>query len=285
MAHGGSAAWNAGVLAAVEPLRDRYPAEIAFGMADAVTIQEAVWKLEERGVRRIAVVRLFISGESWYERTEQILGLRAGAPVRPAHPQAAVEADVESGMRMEFWRIETAASFAVSTQGLAEAAVVGTVLADRAAALSRDPKREDVLIIGHGSGDDAENERLITCIEARAEAVREALPFRRVQVVTLREDWPDKREGPERRARVFVEAAREDGFNTLVIPFRLHGFGPYAEVLEGLDYVADSQGLLPHAAVTAWIVEQVEALVRGPFRQAGAGPSPLSKPLTGCDGR
>jgi sirohydrochlorin cobaltochelatase len=80
MAHGGSPEWNQTVLQAVEPLRGRYPVEVAFGMADACSLQESVRALEEKGVRKVGVVRLFVSGESWYERTEQILGLRDGAP-------------------------------------------------------------------------------------------------------------------------------------------------------------------------------------------------------------
>ena len=57
--------------------------EIAFGMADAVSLQDGVRKLEAKGIERIGVVRLFVSGESWYERTEQILGLKPGAPAKP----------------------------------------------------------------------------------------------------------------------------------------------------------------------------------------------------------
>jgi hypothetical protein len=51
-------------------------------MADAASLQDGVRKLEEQGVERIGVVRLFVSGDSWYERTEQILDIRPGAPAR-----------------------------------------------------------------------------------------------------------------------------------------------------------------------------------------------------------
>jgi hypothetical protein len=230
-------------------------------MADAVTIQEAVRRLEARGIRRIGVVRLFISGESWYDRTEQILGLRRGAPD---------SGDAGRDRAMEFWRIQTEASFALTTHGLADAEAMGTVLADRARSLSRDPQREDVLILAHGPGDDSENERWTAQIDRRAEAVRDALPFRRVQVMTLREDWPEKRENAEGRIRTFVEHARDDGITTIVIPFRVQGFGPYASVLAGLEYVADGQGLVPHAAVTQWIAEWIVALRHGSFRSVGS---------------
>jgi sirohydrochlorin ferrochelatase len=267
MAHGGSPEWNDEVLRAVEPLRAGHTIEVAFGMADPATIQEAALRLEALGVRRIGVVRLFISGESWYERTEQILGLRGGAPSRPAPPGSGSDGGHgDHNHSMELWRAETAASFALTTQGLAEAEAMGTVLADRARALSRDPRTEDVLILAHGPGDDSENERWIATIDARAEAVRQSLPFRRVQVVTLREDWPEKRPEAERRIRAYVERARAEGGAAIVIPFRVQGFGPYAQVLDGLEYVSDGHGLMPHPGVTRWIEGQIMALRRGPFR-------------------
>lgn len=43
------------------------------------------------------------------------------------------------------------------------------------------------------------------------------------------------------------------GERVIVVPFRLSGFGPYAEVLEGLEYEADGRGLLPHPQLSEWI--------------------------------
>jgi|CXWL01.1.fsa_nt_gi hypothetical protein len=266
MAHGGTPEWDEAVLAAVRPLQERYAIEVAFGMADPATIQEATRKLEAKGVTRIGVVRLFISGESWLERTEQILGLRAGAPARPAASAATSHAGHGGHHSMELWRAETTGSFALTTQGLAEAEGMGAILAHRARTLSRNARSEDVLILAHGPGDDAENARWLAMIDARANAVRAALPFRRVEVMTLREDWPDKRPEAERRIKAFVATAKTEGGAAIVIPFRLQGFGPYADVLQGLDYVADGHGLIPHANVTQWIEGQIQALQSAPFR-------------------
>lgn len=265
MAHGGGAQWNEGVQSAVAPLRNDYDIEIAFGMADAATIQEGVSRLEGRGARQIGVVRLFVSGESWYERTRQILGVDPGAPPKPAD-NAHDDHGEHAGHGMAFWRVDSHALFAVSTQGLADAPEMGPILADRAAALSRDPALEDVLILAHGPGDDAENERWIAQIDQRADAVRTRLPFRRVEVHTLREDWPEKRAAAEEVVRNFVRRAAAEGGRAIVVPFRVQGFGPYAEVFDGLDYVSDQQGLIPHANVTQWIEQQILALRSGAFR-------------------
>lgn len=261
MAHGGSPEWNEGVLNVVEPLRDEHNVEVAFGMADAVSIQEAVSKLEARGAERIAVVRLFISGESWYERTEQILGITAGAPPRSEADEHAEHMNMP-GMRMEFWRVDSAARFALSKEGLSEAEEMERVLFERAVALSEDPAREDVLILAHGPGDDAENERWLANMNARAQLLRNEIPFRRIQVATLREDWEEKREEAETLVRDFVADASQGDGRAIVIPYRVHGFGPYAEVLEGLEYIADGKGLVPHEGVTRWIERQVTELSR-----------------------
>jgi sirohydrochlorin cobaltochelatase len=264
MAHGGGKQWNKEVLAAIEPLKAEHNIEVAFGMADATSLQQGVERLEARGARRIGVVRLFISGESFLERTEQILGLAPGAPQR-----AAVKAEHEGheGHSMEFWRIATRSSFAVSKQGLVEAPEMSNVLVERARTLSKEPQREDVLILAHGPGDDAENERWLAHLDARAEGVRRALPFRTVRVETLREDWPEKRKDAEQRIRSYVEQASKSG-RAIVIPFRVQGFGPYAEVLKGLDYASDGRGLVPDAGVTKWIEHQIATLERAEFRAA-----------------
>jgi len=265
MAHGGTAEWNQSVREATAELAERLPLEIAFGMADAHSLQQAVSALEARAVDRIAVVRLFISGGSWHERTEQILGLKHGAPPAPPEVEHAHGGDGQHSMA--FYRIDSRARFALSTMGLNEAIEVDQILADRAAALSSAPAREDVLVLAHGVGDPDINARWIELIDARTRELRASLPFRRVVVDTLSEDWEGPRQAAEARVREFVERAEREGGTAIVIPFRLSGFGPYAEVLQGLEYVADGAGLLPHAAISVWIERQADALRSGRFQQ------------------
>jgi sirohydrochlorin cobaltochelatase len=268
MAHGGGPEWNRAVEQTVAPLRDHYEIEVAFGMADAASLQEAVRKLEARGVRRIGVVRMFVSGESWLERTEQIFGIRPGAPP-PHHPVEHHGDEHAAGSQpphaahhhsMALFRVTSRASFELSRDGLADEPATARILADRARTLSVDPSHEDVLVLAHGPGDDAENARWLTKLDARASAIRELAPFRRVQVETLREDWPDKRAAAEQRIRAFVTRAAAEGGTAIVIPFRVQGFGPYAAVLDGLHYRSDGRGLIPHAEIGAWLERQISAL-------------------------
>lgn len=269
MAHGGGKAWNSEVEAMLAPLKLEQPLELAFGMADPNTMEAAVRKLEAQGVGRIAVVRLFISGDSFLGRTEQILGLAPGAPPKPA-PDAYAGHSGHQGHDMSLWRIDSQARFVLSGEGLADAPEMGAVLAERARNLSHAPERESVLILAHGPEDDAENQRWIASIETRAQPVRD-LGFRRVEVMTLREDWPEKRAESEQRIRAFVEQAKADGVQAIVIPYRVQGFGPYKEVLGDLSYISDGKGLLPSSEVAQWVRRQAELLQRQLEQPAAAG--------------
>ena len=62
MAHGGTEEWNEAVQNATTEISDKYPVEIAFGMADAGSIEESVRRLEGLGVEDVGVVRMFVSG-------------------------------------------------------------------------------------------------------------------------------------------------------------------------------------------------------------------------------
>ena len=80
MAHGGSDEWNTSVAAALEPLRDELPLALAFGMADRATLEAGLDSLRERGLTRIAVVRMFLSGASFRQQTDYLLGLSDQPP-------------------------------------------------------------------------------------------------------------------------------------------------------------------------------------------------------------
>ena len=259
MAHGGSEEWNAHLAEAVEPLQERFPVETALGMADAGSIEEAVRRLESRGVNHVGVVRVFVSGESWYDRTLQILGVQNGAPPRPDQQQLE-EARARMRMPMGFWKVDTDLAFHVSVDGLANAAEIDEVVTSRIRGLSSDPANEVAVVIAHGPGDDAENERWLEKIAQRTGRAGEETGLREIRVFTLREDWPEKRAEAEAEIRAYIEQANSRGLAPIVVPFRLQGFGPYESILDQLDYRADGLGLLPHANVALWVSRQAEQL-------------------------
>ena len=288
MAHGGDASWNQAVEEAVAPLRAFCPARLALGMADRDSLQSGIDRLRDQGVDRIAVVRLFVSAESFREQTEYFLRLRDRPPthflVHGGHVEAAPDSGsgathapgghfgqprFVSSLQHPIPPVETAAALTLNREGLYDAPEMGEVMVRRVLKLSRDPSAEAVLVLAHGEGDDHVNRQWMVRLGELAEAIREAAPFREVRVETLREDWREKREPAERRIREFVASAGRQG-RVIVVPFRVHGFGPYHEVLKGLEYAADGRGLLPSPEVTEWIRNQAE----DSFRRAG-WPSPF----------
>ncbi len=274
MAHGGTPEWNAAVLEAVEPIREWCPVEVAFGMAERESLQQAVSLLESQGVREIAVVRLFVSGESFLEQTEYFLGLRVEPPAQflvmdhgaSGHGGGQGSMTGARSMRPRFVSseqhpiapIQKSARLVASHAGLSESPAMGRIVQERARSLSQEPSREAVLILAHGEGSEEINQRWLERLEALAGDVR-ALGFEAVRVATLREDWREKRKLAEAQIREFVRNHTEAGNRVIVVPFRVFGFGPYHQVLEGLDYVSDGLGLLPHPEVTNWIIEQASS--------------------------
>ncbi len=235
MAHGGGEAWNETVIEAAEGARHEGPVVVAFGMAHPVSMQQGVDALDELGAERASVVRLFVSGESFRTDTRYLLGLSEEEPELPW-----VKAPLEHDL-----------TIATHDHGLMGSPEVSDILLTRALDLSEDPSGESVLLIAHGMGDEGENDRVLDNMRTAADRIA-AEGFREVEVATLREDWEEARVAAEAGIRSFVESRTDAGRRVLVLPYRLSGFGPYAKVLEGLDYVP-GDGLLPHDAISRWI--------------------------------
>ena len=255
MAHGGSSEWNEAVTSVASDIDALMPIEIAFGMADAGSIERAAQRLEDRGVTHAGVVRLFVSGASWLERTEMILGLKEGAPSK--EKWAAEKATrSEMSMPMGFWHIESPIRFSLSKEGLANSEEMDIVIRDRIKSLSKNPQKETVMVIAHGTGNDEENSEWIRLISERTKLAKSELGIDQIKVFSLREDWMGKRAESEFEIRNFLQEAQKSANKVIVIPFRVQGFGPYQRVLADLTYNSDGLGLLPHPAVGDWIKNQ-----------------------------
>ena len=265
MAHGGESEWNLLAEEAVAAVAKEYPTEIAFGMARADTLQKAVNRLEKRRVRRIAVVRLFLSGDSFLGRTEKILGTVAGAQERPkkwdhsGHAGHSMHMDPRT---MPLWKVHTQSRFSITREGLLDGPTGEAILVKRARTLSRDPSLESVLLLAHGVGHDRADQMWRKRMEPAAKAIRRVLPFHTVKALTMRDDWPKKRDLARREIRMFVNRERDAGRRVLVIPYRLSGFGPQASMLDRLEIVMDGKGLLPDPSIGDWMLDQADAAIR-----------------------
>lgn len=265
MAHGGSPAWNAAAIESVNPLGTILPVRIAFGMAQPEPLQKAIHELETEGVTHIAVVGLFVSPKSFREQIEYLLGLRPKPPPvylhHPAHKDMRMMSHHDIEMipgAMAPSPIQKTAKVLLNQEGLYDSREIGQIIVERVASLSTSPEMESVLILAHGEGDNTLNDQWFSHVDDLATQVRQFGPFKNVQVETLREDWENERAHAEKRIRNYVQKESDGGNNVLVIPFRLFGFGPYATVLKGLEYLSNGHALLPHPIITDWIREQAQ---------------------------
>ncbi len=265
MAHGAGSPWNDRVGDAVASLRDRMPVAVAFGMADPRSLQAALDSLRDHGVSDVAVVRLFVSGASFLHPTEYLFGLRSDPPDRAFLGHRMVGGDEIAPLRTE-------ARILLDGEGLAGSGEAKAILLARAAAHADVPEETGVALIAHGMGDDDENRAVLLAMDDAATALR-ARGYAEVRVGALREDWAAPREAAERDIRAAVERMANAHGRVVVVPYRVFGFGPYADVLDGLDYVA-TDGFLPHDLVTDWIARRATSQLC----RAGV-PSPLGS----CD--
>lgn len=261
LAHGGTSRWNQAVQDTVAAAGLTDPTQIAFGMGmhpeEGEQLQQAVDALERAGVSRIIAVPLLISSASEVMRQYQyLLGLRDHGPweahVRPVTHRVPI----------------------VLTQPLDDDPVVADVLVERAAALSRNPSEETVVLIAHGPTSEDDNAHWLAAMERLAAAVRTAGHFRAVLSVTMRDDAPEPVQAEAtRRMRELIERENRLG-RTLVVPLLLASGGVEAKIpqrLQGLSFAYTGQALLPHPKLAQWIAGRVRA--------AAASPSAAHRPM------
>lgn len=240
--------WNAAVLDAVKPLRDKYQLEVAFGMADPGTIKEAVQKLEEKGVTDVIVIPLFVSSHSpIIGNSRYILGLQKELPATT---------DVKS-----LPRLESKIKFHM-TGALDDSILVAEILLERAKELSSHSAGETVIIVGHGPNDENENRLWLKDMEKLAWYVREKGCFKEVKVATWRSDAPKEiRDKATQELRTMVQMSGKDE-RVIIIPHLLSSGGVEGEIvdaLKGLTYDYNGKTLLPHDNITKWVEMEVEA--------------------------
>lgn len=282
LAHGGQLQWNEDVRHLADQVDLSVPTEIAFGMATPRTIQEAINRLNARGVTRIVAVPLFVSSySSVIASTEYLLGLRPDAP-----PDLAMFASMDhtamdnAGMAMDHApaaavQPEHAAVKPVvskvpvsMTSALNHHEIVASILLDRAASVSANPANEVVILVAHGPVPDDDNRKWLTDLGMLADQMRKSSNYSEIQYMTLRDDADDpvrKQASEELRHR--VEEARARDKTVLLIPVLLAYGGVEGGIrkrLEGLDYRMPAQGLLPDNRIVHWVLTEEQAIAPKP---------------------
>lgn len=279
LAHGGSPTWQDAVHEAIQPLQAKYPVEVAFGMADPVTIQLGFDTLRKKSVTFVVVVPLFISTHSPIIRqTEYLLGIRKELADEPMmdhnhgqtasgtndhqHPHAQ-ESHLEStkveGMKLQPLDIKQTV---VMTKALDDHPLVAEILYDRVGELSRQSENETIVLVAHGPNDESDNQCWIQTMENLSDQLRalftqkEGKKFKNIFCLTVRDDADTAiYEQAREHLRNVVRQAGKDG-KVLVIPLFLSHGGVDRDIvtrLEGLGYEWSGKTLLPHSNITKFI--------------------------------
>lgn len=252
MPHGSTQPWNDAVEATIRPLMAKYPIEMAYGMGDPFIIQDAVSRLEQRGIRHVVFVRLYALDHHMKSLTDYILGLSD-------HPPADGH-DGGHGSTGAPPQVRTAVTFS-TFGGYEQNPDIATVLHKRIAELSQEPTEETVLLLAHGDGTDEGDNQWIAVMNEHIARLRQephCAKLKDIKAFTVREDWPGKREEAVAAVRSTIEEASRDS-RVLVIAHRLYGAGPYRRMLAGLNFELNDKGLAD-PILTRWLDERLTRL-------------------------
>ena len=263
LAHGGSAEWDANVQAIAAEINQTTPVEVALGMATRANIQIAVDRLVARGVTSIVAVPLFVSSHSSViTSTQYLLGQRADMP-----PDLAIFATMTHGAAGDHAShggstedgtkpIRTTVPIRM-TAALDAHPIVGAIVASRAAAISREPATEAVILVAHGPVPDDANEQWLSNLRTIAAQVSATAPYASVDAITVRDDAPAAiKDAATRDLRQLVARRRAEQRRVLIVPVLLSYGGIEAGIrtrLEGLEHTMATAALAPDPRLAQWV--------------------------------
>ena len=247
MPHGATKPYNDAIEKTIEPLKKKYQVEMAYGMGDSISLQNAISNLEVKGIKRIVFVRMYPSSDQFKEKTDYILGLDSRVPEQ-------WDGLIPSQVRT---------SAIINTfGGYEEDSLIAGIFLDRIKEVSKNPTEETIILLAHGGkNEQAEklrNEKMdshISWIQKQSNP-----PFKKIIGMTLREDWPDKRAKAVKEIKKVVKEGNSSG-KVIIISNRLYGSGPYNHFLKGLEFEMNSKGLAPHPNLTKWLEKGIEIAV------------------------
>jgi non-ribosomal peptide synthetase component F len=127
--------------------------------------------------------------------------------------------------------------------------------------LSKDQKREVVILVAHGPQEDAENALWLDDMAVLAHQIAARRKFAAVEYVTLRDDADEPiRNKATEELRQRVSVADQKKRRVLIVPLLLSygGIdGGLRKRLDGLDHTMSSQAILPESRITQWVLDSV----------------------------
>lgn len=231
---------------ALEPMAERWPTAVSFGMAMMMSdhIQSAVDDLQERGAKQIVLVpTVLTSHNSLTRQWEYAFGMR------------------DESSYLDIPRINTKAKVLMG-EHLNDHPLISDILIDYTQAVSKNPANEVVIIVAHGPEDVEDNVPDLALLQVHAERLKAAGKYSDVKAVNLQDDaYPPIRKGNVKLLRRWITSAQRSGKTVIVTVCAANSFGVQQHIVEdlrGLDYVYADKGLAEHPNYMQWIQASVE---------------------------
>lgn len=229
----------------MQPIGNIFPTSMGVGMAMMMSshIQVALDDLKAAGAKEVVVIPVTSSATNeLYRQWLYIFGKQE-------------KAEFASVPRV---KTDLAVKFAPPP---GDDPLVAEILLDHANEISTDPKKEVVVIAGHGPSGAADNEEEMKVLAGLAKIIKEDGGFADVHGMTLQDDAPrEVREANVKKLRAIVEAATKDGKQVLVVTNLIGARTIQAKLredLKGLDYKFNAKGIVQHDNFMKWMGDAV----------------------------
>ena len=269
MPHGATVPYNQAVEASIQPLKKKYLVEMAYGMGDPLAIQNAVSKLEKKGVKGIIFVRMYAMSNQFKEKTDYILGIDKTLPENYKEifytdrvpPQVRTSAIIKT------------------FGGYEEDPLIGGIHLERIKEFSKKPAEETIILLAPGAKEDDLDNAWRKAMQTHLDKIQKesTVPFKKIIALTLREDWPDKRKEALEKIKGEIKLGNRNG-RVIVISDRLYGSGPYTQFLKDIEYDINHKGLASHANLTKWLEEGIEREIKKGFSSTRSEETIAQKP-------
>ncbi len=230
----------------MQPIGDIFPTSMGVGMAMMMSdhIQIALDDLTAAGAKEIVVVPITSSATNELHRQwRYIFGKEPKA-------EFASVSLVKTDAKLHF----------VAPPGADP--LVAEILLDHANELSQDPKKEIVIIAGHGPSSAEDNAKELRALTGLARIVKQDGGFAAVTGMTLQDDAPPEiREANVKRMREDIEAATNKGQRVLVVTNLISGRSIQAKLrsdLKDLNFEFNSKGLVNHPNFMKWMGQAIQ---------------------------
>ncbi|MDD3268500.1 MAG: GLUG motif-containing protein [Syntrophomonadaceae bacterium] len=259
VAHGSGEEWNQSVRESVAEVEVPYPVELGFLDVETESIPMAVQALEEKGVKRIVAVPIFIcSASSHMEEIKYMLGLPGSIDDAAA---------LEDGLA----RIQMTAAVEL-TSALDDHLLIAEILDERVESLSQNAAEEIVVLVAHGTSDPDNLAVWKEKMASLGDKLQQIHGFKQVCYGFVGAGTPGIR-------TVVEEVINNNPDCTVIVMPVMLSEGVYTSTkipnaLDGITYLypeAGQRALLPHANIALYIASRANDAIMGDIEVQEAG--------------